>query len=151
MVEDEFDFYSPMVIDNDQDPPTWFFNLIGWRKMGPAKEGWIEAKHVKSCIKYIEKIDVFSNMTCILDIWLLLVEWTLDFLWFQFTGNRLGIKMLTRSFFSFTISFVFPDAFSHFYTRMCPSVNRSVRRSVRHTRVEFLRNGISLNKRAWII
>ena len=36
----------------------------------------------------------------------------------------------------------FLDAFSHLYKRVCPSV----RRSVRHTRVEFLRNGPNSNK-----
>ena len=38
----------------------------------------------------------------------------------------------------------FLDAFSHLYKRVCPSV----RRSVRHTRVEFLRNGPNSNKLA---
>ena len=44
----------------------------------------------------------------------------------------------------------FLDAFSHLYKRVCPSVRPSVRpsvgRSVRHTRVEYLRNGPNLNK-----
>ena len=46
------------------------------------------------------------------------------------------------------------DAFSHLYKKVCPSVGPSVhpsvglsvRRSVGHTRVEFLRNGPNLNK-----
>ena len=50
----------------------------------------------------------------------------------------------------------FLDAFSHLYKRVCPSVRpsvgrsvrRSVRRLVRHTRVEFLGNGLNLNKMA---
>ena len=44
----------------------------------------------------------------------------------------------------------FLDAFSHLYKWVCPSVRRSVRPlvspSVRHTRVEFLRNWLNLNK-----
>ena len=38
------------------------------------------------------------------------------------------------------------DAFSHLYKRVCLSVRRSVRPSVRYTRVEFLRNGLNLSK-----
>ena len=45
----------------------------------------------------------------------------------------------TLVFISCSISFL--DAFSHLYKRVCPSVRRSVRPSVGHTRVEFLRNG----------
>ena len=37
---------------------------------------------------------------------------------------------------------IFLDAFSHLFKRVCPSVGRSVRRSVLHTRVEFFRNPI---------
>ena len=50
-------------------------------------------------------------------------------------------------FFSFFL-FSFLDAFSHLYKRVCLSVRRSVGpsvrcSSVRHTRVEFLRNGLN--------
>ena len=46
----------------------------------------------------------------------------------------------------------FLDAFTHLYKRVCLSVGPSVRPSVRHTRVEFLRNeisGLNLNKIAF--
>ena len=44
--------------------------------------------------------------------------------------------------------YLFLDAFSHLYKRVCLSVGPSVRPSVRHTRVEFPRNGPNLNKKA---
>ena len=56
-------------------------------------------------------------------------------------------------FFMVVTNFPYPlflDAFSHLYKRVCPSVRPSVRpsvcRSVRHTRVEFPRNGPNSNK-----
>ena len=39
-------------------------------------------------------------------------------------------------------------AFSHLCKRLCPSVRPSVRRSLSHTRVEFLRNGLYSNQMA---
>ena len=54
----------------------------------------------------------------------------------------------------FALTAHFLDAFSHLYKRVCPSIRWSVhpsvrplvRRSVGHTRVEFLRNEPNLNK-----
>ena len=47
---------------------------------------------------------------------------------------------------SCTLRCEFLVAFSHLYYWVCPSVGRSIGRSVRHTRAVFLRNGFDLNK-----
>ena len=45
-----------------------------------------------------------------------------------------------------SVTFCFLDVFSHLYTRVCRCVRQSVGQSVHHTRVEFLKNGLNLNK-----
>ena len=64
-------------------------------------------------------------------------------LWFTFFHNY---DFEARSKCHHLVNKTFLDALSHLYKRVCPSVRRSVRRSVRHTRVEFPRNGPNSNK-----
>ena len=69
-----------------------------------------------------------------------------DYLVVNYCSFSFFHSLLFSFFFSFSF-FLFLDAFSHLYKRVClsvrPSVGSSVRWSVSHTRVELLRNRIS--------
>ena len=88
---------------------------------------------VTGVLPYVD-VDVFFVVVVIVVVMLFLLFYVmiLRLFWFLVLHSQFFVFV----FFFFFFFFFFLDASTHLYKRLCPSVRRSVRRSVRGDRVE---------------